>query len=212
MRIPAYLEIAQWALLLALGCLVVVLYRQLGRLMGQPARHAELGPAVGSTAAAFRYASVPGGTTGHLRPGDGRPTLLAFVDPTCPACEQLVTTLSHEDAVGALAGLRVLLLVSDPPAYIGISPAFQATSLDIGRPVSTAEIASYRAVGTPLLVAIDDQGIVRLAGTASAPAEVRAHVAAARGGSLVVATVPGTARGEGPAALPERESDREVSI
>ena len=38
-RIPLYLEIAQWALLFGLGTLVLVLYRQLGRLLstaGEP--------------------------------------------------------------------------------------------------------------------------------------------------------------------------------
>jgi hypothetical protein len=179
MRIPLYLAVAQWALLLALGCLVVLLYRQLGRLLGQSGGHAELGPPVGSTAARFRYERVPDGTAGELSPGDGVPALIAFVDPTCPACEQLVTSLSDAEATGELAGLRILLLVSDPPGYLGISAAFQATSLEIGRPLSTAEVASYRAVGTPLLVAIDGTGVVRAAGTASRPAEVRVYRAAA---------------------------------
>jgi hypothetical protein len=179
MRIPLYLAVAQWALLLALGCLVVLLYRQLGRLLGQSRGHNELGPPVGSKAARFRYEGVPDGTARQLSPGDGVPALIAFVDPTCPSCEQLVTSLSDAQAAGELAGLRVLLLVSDPPGYLGISPAFQATSLEIGRPLSTAEVASYRAVGTPLLVAVDGTGVVRAAGTASLRSEVRAYRAAA---------------------------------
>ena len=47
MRIPEYLEVAQWALLFALGALVVVLYRQLGRLLSHERDPAAPGPAVG---------------------------------------------------------------------------------------------------------------------------------------------------------------------
>ena len=47
-RIPEYLAVAQWALLGALGVLVVIMFRQLGRLLTGAAKTAELGPAVGS--------------------------------------------------------------------------------------------------------------------------------------------------------------------
>jgi len=180
MRIPLYLEVAQWALLFGLGLLVVVLYRQLGLLLRKSHHAADLGPPVGSPAGSFRYERVPDGTRLQLRPGDGRPTLIAFVDPTCPACEQLVASLSTMQASGELAGIRVLLLISDPPGYLSISAAFQATSLEIGRPVSTAEIAGYRAAGTPLLVAVDGAGLVRAAGVARQVDEVRAFVGAIR--------------------------------
>jgi hypothetical protein len=177
-RVPIYLEIAQWALLLGLGCLVIVMYRQLARLLGHRDDAHELGPAVGSIAAAFRYARIPGNAVGRLVPGDGQALLIAFVDPTCPACEQLVTSLTELQAAGQLAGARVLLLVSDPPGYLRISPAFQATSLEIGRPLTAAEVAGYRASGTPLLVAVDSDGVVRAAGVASRPAEVLAFAGA----------------------------------
>ncbi len=182
MHIPVYLEVAQWALLFGLGALVVVVYRQLGRLLGKDraAATADLGPAVGTAAAAFRYEIVPGGQLAQLRPGGGQPVLLAFVDPTCPSCEQLVSNLTvlHDD--GELAGLRILLLISDPPAYLSISAAFQATDLQIGRPVSAEDVAGYRATGTPLLVAVDGAGIVRSAGVARLAGEIRDAAQAVR--------------------------------
>jgi hypothetical protein len=89
-----------------------------------------------------------------------------------------VTSLGELQGTGQLAGARVLLLVSDPPGYLRISPAFQATSLEIGRPLSPAEVAGYRATGTPLLVAVDGGGVVRAAGVASRPAEVLAFAGA----------------------------------
>jgi len=178
MRVPIYLEIAQWALLLGLGVLLVLLYRQLGRLLGGRHDSAELGPPVGSKAMPIRYASVPNGSHERISPGDGQPLLIGFVDPTCPACEQLVASLGEMQVAGELAGCRVLLLISDPPGYLRISAAFQATSLPIGRPLSTAEVAGYRASGTPLLVAVDGGGTVRAAGVASKLPEVRSYATA----------------------------------
>jgi hypothetical protein len=181
MRVPLYLEIAQWALLFALGLLVVVMYRQLGRLLSKPAATAELGPAVGTMASPFRYQKLPGGMTAQFSPGAGQPWLLAFADPSCPACEQLVTSLSTMQADGELAGAGILLLISDPPGYLSISAAFQATTLEIGRPLTVTEIAGYRATGTPLLVAIDGTGRVRAAGVARQVPEIRAFAAAITG-------------------------------
>ena len=73
--------------------------------------------------------------------------------------------------------MRILLLVSDPPGYLGISAAFQATSLEIGRPLAAAEVSGYHVTGTPLLVAIDGDGLVRAVGVTSELTDVRAHAA-----------------------------------
>jgi len=139
---------------------------------------AEPGPRVGSSAAPIRYRRLPDGEAGRLTPGNGQPALIAFVDPTCPACEQLVTSLGMLDAAAELPGVRVLLLISDPPGYLSISAAFHDTSLEIGRPLSTAEVAGYRVTGTPLLVAVDGTGVIRAAGAASKPTAVQAYAAA----------------------------------
>ncbi len=191
MRVPVYLEVAQWALLFALGLLVVVLYRQLGRLMGSASKTPELGPAIGEMASPFRYQRLPTGTTAQFRPGGGQRSLIAFVDPSCPACEQLVTNLGTLAAGGELTGARTLLLISDPPSYLGISAAFRDTALEIGRPLSAEEVTGYRASGTPLLVAIDGAGMVRAAGVVLQATEIRSFAAAAATGDA--ASVAGAA-------------------
>jgi hypothetical protein len=210
MRIPLYLALAQWALLLALGVLVITAYRQLGRVLGRSGAPAELGPPPGRPAGRIAYQRLTGpgtGATGWLEPG-GRPALVAFVDPTCPSCERLVGSLSAAGEAGDLDGTRVLLLTSDPPDYLQISAAFRATTLEIGRPLDDAELAPYRATATPLLVAIDAAGVVAAARTAVAPDEVRAMIAAARRLSLTVvpaqpaASAPATPAPATPAPAP----------
>jgi hypothetical protein len=182
MYIPLYLVIAQWALLLVLGLLVVVAFRQLGRVLGQARQPAEAGPAVGSAPGAIAYERLagPDGAAGSaavqsFAPGGGQAALVAFVDPTCPSCEELVATLGAARQAGELTDLRVLLLTADPPDYLRISPAFRATSLEIGNPLDRADLESYRASATPLLVAIDAGGVVRAAGTVIRRADVRAY-------------------------------------
>lgn len=172
MRIPLYLAVAQWTLLLALGLLVVVMYRQLGRVLNR-AEPAQAGPALGTMAAGFPYARPGEDEVRYLTPGGGQAALLAFVDPTCPACEKLVGALGTAHRAGDLNGLRVLLLTSDPPGYLQISDEFRSTALEIGRPVAGTDLGSYNAHATPLLVAIDSAGVVRSAGPAMSVADVR---------------------------------------
>jgi len=168
MTIPLYLAVAQWALLLALGLLVFVMYRQLGRIY-QASTNASassgLGPAVDTMAASFEYTRVSDDTSHYFRPGGGQPSLVAFADPTCPACEQLVSALNTAADGGELDNFRVLLLTSDPPAYLQISDTFRTTRLEIGRPLTRAVQDEYRATATPLLVVIDGYGVVRAAGS-----------------------------------------------
>ena len=133
---------------------------------------------MGSMAARLQYSRFADDTVQYLTPGDGQPTLLAFVDPTCPSCEQLVYTLGTAEQTGELSGLRVLLLTSSPKSYLKVSAAFRATRLECGRILAQATTQAYGATSTPLLVAIDRDGVVRAADTAIQLAEVRTFIRA----------------------------------
>jgi hypothetical protein len=204
MRIPVYLVVAQWALLLALGVLVTLMFRQLGRHLAVTRSPSELGPKVGSPAASFEYERLGDGEVESFRPGGGRATLVAFVDPTCPACEELVFALNVADADGGLARTRPLLLVSEPPSYLQISEPFRETRLPLGRILADATLEAYGVSATPLLVAIDGDGIVRAAGPATRRGDVRAFahaslLPAAAGAELPV--VPAAQDGSDPGMM-----------
>jgi len=174
-NIPVYLVVAQWALLLTLGLLVIIMYRQLGRVFGAGQPERKHGPAVGSKAASFEYLRVADESMQYFAPGAGQPALAAFVEPTCQACDALVAALTVADQQGELAGLRVVLLMSEPPGYLRISDAFSATGLEIGRVTTRAAHHAYNVDSTPVLVAIDGTGVVAAAGTAFELADVRAY-------------------------------------
>lgn len=198
-RIPVFLFVAQWAMLAALGLLVVILYRQLGRLLTGSGQAADLGPDVGSQAATLNYVRPGDQQRRTVTPGDGQPLLVAFADPTCPSCEQLVGVLDELTAAGDLVAVRTLVLISDPPSYLQISDVFGATELEIGRPARRDGLDSYRVSATPLLVAIDAGGVVRAAGSVIKAAEVRAFAQSCLlpAPAAALATIPAS---RGPAA------------
>jgi len=173
MKVPLYLAVAQWTLLFAFGLLLIVVYRQLGRMLHKDDAAAPLGPVLGSKAASLEYNRFADDTVRYVTPGDGQPTLLAFVEPTCPSCEQLVLALGTAEHAGELTGLRVLLLTSSPKSYLKVSDAFRATQLECGRILARSTTQAYGATSTPLLVAIDRDGVVRAAAPAIRLAEVR---------------------------------------
>lgn len=213
-RIPLYLAIAQWALLVALAVLVVLMYRQLGSMMRRDGTPAQLGPPPGERAQALPYTRARDGQVQVFTPGEGTGALLAFVDPTCPACEQLVTVLTAAQDAGELTGLRVLLMMSDPPAYLEISPAFRATSLEIGRPADRDTLDSYRARATPLLIAMDGAGVVRAAGSVIRRSEVLGYARACQLPPAPQSTFPVLAAapaGAAPAGEPGSATESETS-
>jgi hypothetical protein len=189
MRVPLFLVIAQWVLLFALGTLLLVMYRQLGRAFHLPRTVEQPGPAVGTRAMGFGYTRVSDNSEQHVRPGEGRGILLAFVDPTCLSCERLVEALNDADAAGQLADLDVLLLLSDPPSYLQISEAFTNTRLEIGQITDQATIDHYRPTVTPLLVALDPVGTVAAAGSGVDTTEVRGFARAARSNTKAVEVI-----------------------
>lgn len=178
MRIPVYLIVAQWVLLLALGLLVIIMYRHLGHIFSKNKAPGRFGPTVGENAAEFEYQRISDDSWNHFVPGGGHPSLLAFVDPTCPACEELVENLGAAADLGELSEFRVLLLTSDPPRYLQISDTFCNSKLEIGNPSTRATMEAYRASATPLLVGIDGEGIIRASGSGRELADVRGLVQA----------------------------------
>lgn len=177
MRIPEYVAIAQWVLLLTLGLLVTLMFRQLGRQLGAVKSPPALGPPVGTPAAGFEYVRLDTGTREFFDPAEGA-ALLVFADPTCPACEELVAGLNQAHADGGLAEVRPLILTAEPASYLQISAPFRDTRLPLGRLVSDSTRQTYRVSATPLLVAVDGGGLVRAAGPVIRPADIEAFVRA----------------------------------
>jgi hypothetical protein len=68
MKVPLYLAVAQWTLLFAFGLLLIVVFRQLGRMLHKDDATASFGPAVGSKAASLEYSRFADDTVQYLAP------------------------------------------------------------------------------------------------------------------------------------------------
>jgi hypothetical protein len=196
-QIPVYLAVAQWVILLSLGLLLVILYRQLSRHLGIGPRPSQGGLAVGSPAEGFTYEPLNRHDgLGRFEPASGRPSLLMFADPSCVGCETALRALSDEVQPVELEGLEVLVVTTEPAAYVAASPTFEAAAVPLGR-ITSAIADRYRVVATPTAYAIAADGTVRAEGHPTSAGELRTLVAAAAaGGSTreLVAHGPGRDR------------------
>lgn len=155
-----------WALVLALGVVVIALARQVGvlheRLAPVGALATQPGPAVGEVAPELQLADLAGEV---VRVGGvsetGERTLLFFLSPTCPVCETLLPTLLR--AAHGESKLRVVFASDGEPeehrAFArehGLDPAGYVVSMELG--------VRFQVAKLPYAVLIDDAGIVRSKG------------------------------------------------
>ncbi|HEX2032251.1 MAG TPA: hypothetical protein VHL78_12800 [Actinomycetota bacterium] len=149
-----------WVLVVVLGLAVLALARQVGVL------HLRLGP---RGALEIDDEGPPLGEAPEpidARDSSGRPVtiggpgtsqLLMFVSPGCPVCREVLPSLPAASRVGGMAPV----VVSDGPPDEG--PATNGTRAPV---VVSPEVArAYGVPGTPYVVALDAQGVVRAKGT-----------------------------------------------
>jgi hypothetical protein len=170
--------VAQWALLLGLGVLVVVMYRQLAYLLLlSRAASGHGGLAVGERAPDFTYwpvHSMPSdGQPKEFRP-DGVPTLILFVNPGCGSCEVAVRNL--EQVTRKVSQLRVLAVTDSDPEAVNAIDAFRETAVELIRVERTVPNELYRTYSTPYAYGIDASGAIRASGEAVTARQIKGFV------------------------------------
>src|SRR5690348_5630580 len=117
--LPLWVVVSQWVLLLALGFLVIVAYRQFGYMMYLKDKGSEHdGLDIGEQAPSFIYtpAHQNGRPTHHFDPKGGW-SLLLFADPGCVSCRIALQGL--EGVIPELPReMRVLVVTSSEPTLI----------------------------------------------------------------------------------------------
>jgi thiol-disulfide isomerase/thioredoxin len=159
-EVPTPLLVSQWILLLGLGALVFITYRQLAYLLGiSTAVTGGSGLDVGEIAPPFDYQGVSSGL------GDGRfespsaPTLLMFATPGCGSCDEAVRNL--ESVVGRSAQPVDAYVVTEAGrSAVEASDAFRSTSVPILNVDYRVRADLYRTFSSPVLYAIAVDGKV----------------------------------------------------
>lgn len=171
--LPLWLVVSQWALLFALGFLVITMYRQLGVLLGLKDIGTERdGLPVGEKAPAFAYTIVNGNpnTHTHFEP-EGSWSFLVFADPGCASCQD--TLLSLEQLASKLEQkMRVLVLTTATSPQIAISDAFRSSTLSIGLIETQVSDKLYHTHTTPFAYLVDAQGVIRSKGVANSESAI----------------------------------------
>jgi methylamine dehydrogenase accessory protein MauD len=154
-----------WLAVVALGCVVAALVRQIGVLHERSAPAGALalaGPAVGAAAPVVTASDLAGDVHTVGGPAaDGRDTLLFFVSPRCPLCKALLPAVaSIARAEGA--GLRVLLAGDGARAEHEMLVARERIGLPLL--LSSSLGIAYRVGRLPWAVLIDAAGVLRAQG------------------------------------------------
>ena len=152
-----------WGLVLALSVVMVALARQIGTLHMRLGPRGALeiddeGPALGEAPEIETLTDLNGReiTIG----GAGAAQLLLFVSPGCKVCEQILPSMR---VVGAGGELSPIVLTDMDQTETRL--AYAGKKLDAPVVAATFLAQRYAVPGTPYVVVLDGQGVVRAKGT-----------------------------------------------
>ncbi len=165
-QIPLWITISQWGLLLVLGLLVIIAYRQLSYFINlrdvlNNAGTEKEGLPLGSQAPSFSYKSIKdlGYPTQHFS-ARGNWSLLLITDPECASCRNALTTLTKLEPQ-LRSRLRMLAITTSDPTFIEAISDFRNSPIEIGHVEREVVHKSYLINTTPFFYVIDPEGVIR---------------------------------------------------
>jgi len=154
-----------WAVVIALGIVVLALARQIGILFERVAPMGALmtdsGPKIGEASPKFALQALGSGKPVSVGAQTGRSLLIFFLSPTCPVCKKLLPVL--KSAQKTEKGFDIVLASDgDAPKH----EAFIAShKLDQFPYVLSSDLGmAYRVSRLPYGVVLDGEGTVRAKG------------------------------------------------
>lgn len=155
-----------WAVVIALGIVVIALARQIGILFERVAPMGALitdsGPKIGEASPKFALQALGSGKAVSVGAQTERSLLIFFLSPTCPVCKKLLPVL--KSAQKAEKGWLNIVLASDGEA--AKHEAFITSHKLDGFPyVLSSDLGiAYRVSRLPYGVVLDGEGTVRAKG------------------------------------------------
>ena len=122
------------------------------------------GTALGNIAPDFQLARTDGSTVkfDDLR---GQPAVLVFWTAWCPSCKEEAPHVNELAAKFEPRGVRVLgINIQDSPARLAGGVKEFGIKYEVASDADAAVARRYKVVGTPTIVFLDEQGVVRYFG------------------------------------------------
>lgn len=152
-----------WLLVIVLSVVVVALARQIGTLHLRLGPRGALemddeGPPLGEAVEPFEIPDVTGAVAEIAGPGEAQ--LLLFVSPGCMVCKQVLPALP----VIAAAGRMRPYVITDVDVH-ETRRAYDEKNLKATLVSGVQVVQAYDVPGTPYVLVLDEQGVVRAKGT-----------------------------------------------
>ena len=173
--------IVLWLIVLTLGVLVILLYRQLGIMyLGSAEGVSRDGIEKGTTAPDFSLTDQYG-TPQRLSDYRGRPVVLLFGSPHCSPCRTLMPQLHDWAAAHPEAGVVWLNAASEEESLKFVSELSATLPVAPYTPESKL-MDRYKVRVTPFMFLLDERGVVRAKGLANSKAGLDLYYKELRGG------------------------------
>lgn len=168
--LPIWIVVMQWVLLIGLGVLVILMYRQFAYYVGLRDRTTETktvdwGLRPGQAAPSFVAHSMNGDSSVFL-PSDtpGRWRLLVFADPYCGTCERGLAALRQVRDEAARDFPVITIVTNASPAIVAAAGSFAAFGDDVAFVHGAEALERYDVRRTPFAFLLDPNGIIETSG------------------------------------------------
>jgi hypothetical protein len=165
-QVSLWIFIGQWSLLLALGFLVIIAYRQLGYLVHLKETLRSVGTEkdglpLGSQAPSFSYTPIRAseGASRYFAPQENW-SLLVIADPECASCRNALAVVTKL-APQLKSSMHMLAITTSHPAVIEAVDEFRFSPIEIGHVEREVVHKLYQTRTTPFLYVIDAKGAIR---------------------------------------------------
>lgn len=155
-ELPTWIVVMQWSLIIVLAALVWSVYRQLGILLDRNVPdHLHMALAPGTVAPSFEGSLMGRTSSARARVSlVGVPTVLAFVDPHCTSCEEVLQTLKELRAAPPIAVTRYVVATDSSAARAKWPDSVELETYL----VSSGVLKRYGVTATPTIFCIAESG------------------------------------------------------
>jgi hypothetical protein len=178
--VPLPIVATQWALLVGLTLLVVMMYRQLAQMMFlSRASSSKGGLGIGDVVRPFDFWRGSSLDARSFETMDGL-SIVMLSDPLCARCADALRQLEEFATRDAARDVRILVVAEVDAQQVLASPMLRNTSLDVARVESGGFLRVFKTQVTPFLYVLDRANTVLAKGPVTERGQIERMVTTSR--------------------------------